>query len=124
MLNFAMSRLLKAARTEDDVLAGHNRTTQPAMYRQAWTPMCNLMLIRDLMAMASSGVHDLSFHEQHLMRSLQDSELSLTVQQALDHAWFADCFAKTHCHSIKSRFRSRFSGLNALALTAPRQTSN
>lgn len=49
--------------------------------------MCDLVLIGDLIA--SSGVHDLSLHGEHLMQSLQASEL--TVQQALDHAWFAGC---------------------------------
>lgn len=49
--------------------------------------MSDLVLIGDLIA--SSGVLDLSLHGQQLMQSLQTSEL--TVQQALDHAWFADC---------------------------------
>lgn len=57
------------------------------MYLQAWTPMCALVLIGDLIA--SSGVHNLSLHGHYLMQSLQASEL--TVQQALDHAWFAGC---------------------------------
>ena len=57
------------------------------MYLKVWTPMCDLVLIGDLIE--SSGVHDLSLHGEHLMQSLQASEL--TVQQALDHAWFAGC---------------------------------
>lgn len=50
--------------------------------------MCNLVLIGGLVA--SNGVPDLSSDGQHSeKRSLQASEL--TVQQALDHDWFADC---------------------------------
>ncbi len=49
--------------------------------------MSDLVLIGDLIA--SSGVQDLRFHGQHLMQSLQAFEF--TVQQALEHAWFADC---------------------------------
>ncbi len=67
--------------------AGHDMEFQPAMHLQAWTTMCDLVLIGDLLA--SSGVRDLSSDGQQLKRSLQASEL--TVQEALDHAWFADC---------------------------------
>ncbi len=49
--------------------------------------MCDLVLIGGLLA--SNGVPDLSSDRQHLKRSLQASDL--TVQQALDHDWFADC---------------------------------
>ena len=43
------------------------------MYLQAWTPTSDLVLIGDLIA--SSGVLDLSLQGQHLMQSLQASEL-------------------------------------------------
>ncbi len=81
-----MSRLANVC-NEQAVLAGHERKIRPAMYLQAWTPTSDLVLIGDLIA--SSGVLDLSLQGQHLMQSLQASEL--TVQQALHHAWFADC---------------------------------
>ena len=66
---------------EQAVLAGHSMKFQSAMYQQAWTSMCNLVLIRDLLA--SSGVHELSIDGQQLQKSLQASEC--TVQEALDH---------------------------------------
>ena len=72
---------------EQAVLAGHKRNIRPAMYLQAWTPMCDLVLLGDLLA--SNGLRDLSSDGQHLKDSLQACEF--TVQQALDHDWFADC---------------------------------
>ena len=35
---------------EQTVLAGHKRKLRPAMYLQAWTSMCDLVLIGDLIA--------------------------------------------------------------------------
>lgn len=71
---------------EQAVLAGHNMKFQPAMCQQSWTTMCDLVLIGDLLA--SSGVDELSTDGQQLKNSLQASEC--TVQEALDHVWFAD----------------------------------
>lgn len=65
---------------------GHNMKFQPAMCQQSWTTMCDLVLIGDLLA--SSGVDELSTDGQQLKNSLQASEC--TVQEALDHVWFAD----------------------------------
>ena len=68
---------------EQTVLAGHSMKFQPAMYQQAWTTMCNLVLIGDLLASEASGVDELSIDGQQLKNSLQASEC--TVQEALDH---------------------------------------